>query len=71
MVTALREGREWSNLTADDVAAMVATSSKQRHEIEGDRIRALYGHSVPGRIVRTRAEPPRGCTTGPAPRPLP
>jgi putative RNA 2'-phosphotransferase len=58
LVAALREGRGWSDLTADDVAAMVATSSKQRHEIDGDRIRAIYGHSIPARIVRTPAGPP-------------
>ena len=34
------------------------TSSKQRHEIEWGRIRATYGHSIPGRIARTPAEPP-------------
>lgn len=37
---------------------MVATASKRRHEIEGDRVRALYGHSVPGRIQRRRGAPP-------------
>jgi putative RNA 2'-phosphotransferase len=37
---------------------MVATSSKQRHEIDGGRIRAIYGHSIPARIARTPAEPP-------------
>ena len=67
LVAALREGRGWSDLTADDVAAMVATSSKQRHEIDGDRIRALYGHSVPGRIVRTQAEPPARLYHGTSP----
>lgn len=67
LVAALREGRGWVDLTAEDVAAMVATSSKQRHEIDGDRIRALYGHSVPGRIVRTRAEPPARLYHGSSP----
>lgn len=58
LATALRQERRWSALTADDVAMMVATSSKQRHEIDGDRIRAMYGHSIPGGISRTPAEPP-------------
>lgn len=47
LVEALRQERRWSTLTADDVAAMVATSSKQRHEIRDGRIRAMYGHSLP------------------------
>ncbi|MEP7053596.1 MAG: RNA 2'-phosphotransferase, partial [Pseudomonadota bacterium] len=31
---------------------------KRRHEIDGERIRALYGHSVPGKLRRERATPP-------------
>ena len=41
-----------------DLVAMMAASSKRRHEIDGDRIRALYGHSVPGRVRKVEAEPP-------------
>ena len=33
-------------------------SAKQRFEIDGDRIRALYGHSLSGQIVHTPALPP-------------
>ncbi|MFC4858200.1 RNA 2'-phosphotransferase [Actinophytocola glycyrrhizae] len=33
-------------------------SRKQRFELAGDRIRARYGHSVPGRIVREPGSPP-------------
>lgn len=48
----------WREISLSDIANMVRHSSKQRFEIEGDRIRALYGHSVPGRIVRPLARPP-------------
>ena len=58
LVRALRQERRWSGVTADDVAAMVATASKQRHEISDGRIRALYGHSVPTLIARTPSTPP-------------
>jgi putative RNA 2'-phosphotransferase len=47
---------------------MVASSSKRRHEIEGDRIRALYGHSVPGRILRLEATPPGVLFHGTSPQ---
>jgi putative RNA 2'-phosphotransferase len=33
-------------------------ASKQRHEIDGNRIRALYGHSAPGRIAKALGVPP-------------
>lgn len=68
LVEALRHERRWSGLTADDVATMVATSSKQRHEVDGDRIRALYGHSMPARIARTPAEPPPVLFHGTSPQ---
>jgi len=48
----------WREISLSDIADMVRHSSKQRFEIDGDRIRALYGHSVPGRIVRPLARPP-------------
>lgn len=37
---------------------VVRDNPKQRFELAGDRIRARYGHSVPGRIVRTPGVPP-------------
>jgi putative RNA 2'-phosphotransferase len=40
------------------VRAVVADCEKQRFEIEGDRIRARYGHSVPQRVTYPPVEPP-------------
>lgn len=37
---------------------VVRESPKQRFELAADRIRARYGHSVPGRIVREPGTPP-------------
>jgi putative RNA 2'-phosphotransferase len=37
---------------------VVRDSPKQRFELVDDRIRARYGHSVPGRIVREPGTPP-------------
>lgn len=67
LVQALRTERRWSTVTADDVAAMVATSSKQRHEIRDGRIRALYGHSLPGLIARVPGVPPEQLFHGTSP----
>ena len=48
----------------DDV---VRNSSKQRFEIEDGRIRALYGHSVPGRLIKRSAVPPKLLFHGTSP----
>ncbi|KZZ46326.1 hypothetical protein A3759_31935, partial [Thalassolituus sp. HI0120] len=39
-------------ITAEDVELMIQASEKQRHEIVDGKIRALYGHSLPGLIAR-------------------
>ena len=59
-----RSGDDWTELARDDLERMIANSSKKRHEIEGDRIRALYGHSVPGLFSREVAVPPEGLFHG-------
>jgi putative RNA 2'-phosphotransferase len=59
LLTAIHEqGPQWTQVDRDDLVDMIASSVKQRHEIDGERIRALYGHSVPGRIAKFEAEPP-------------
>lgn len=59
VLRALREEREeWRDLSRADVERMIELSSKRRHEVVGDRIRALYGHSVPGKLRRERGTPP-------------
>jgi putative RNA 2'-phosphotransferase len=51
-------GDEWAGVDRATLERMVANASKARHELRGDRIRALYGHSVPGRIGKQPARPP-------------
>ena len=41
-----------------DLAEIIATSEKKRHEIVGDRIRALYGHTTPQMIRKEKGTPP-------------
>lgn len=53
-----RLGLGWEQLDRSDVHRMIDGSSKRRHEIAGDRVRALYGHSLPGRLSKDPAEPP-------------
>lgn len=68
ILTALREERpEWADLCEADLVRMIAGSSKRRHEIKDGRIRALYGHSIPGKLKRTPATPPEMLYHGTAP----
>ncbi len=59
LLAALRaEAPSWSTLSERDLLDVIGSSSKQRHEIAEGRIRAIYGHSLPGKLRRTPAEPP-------------
>jgi putative RNA 2'-phosphotransferase len=49
---------EWAGITAADLETMIQRSAKQRHEITGARIRALYGHSTHERIAKEAKRPP-------------
>ncbi len=62
--------REWRDLTADDVCAVIASADKQRYETGAGRIRALYGHSLAGRIEKVPAAPPGLLYHGTAPAAL-
>jgi putative RNA 2'-phosphotransferase len=72
VLAALRqETPAWRELNAEDLAETIRQSSKQRHEIVGGRIRALYGHSLPGKLRRTLAVPPAELFHGTAPESAP
>ncbi len=72
LLSALRKERsEWSELCSADLAHMIAASSKRRHEMENNRIRAIYGHSVAGKLKRTPATPPTLLFHGTDPEVLP
>ena len=59
VLAALRDEREeWRGLSLSDLERVVESSSKRRHEISGGHIRALYGHSLPGKLRREPATPP-------------
>lgn len=68
LIAALREkGGDWEAVDRAALERMIATGAKRRHEFDGDRIRALYGHSVPGRIHCRQATPPARLFHGTAP----
>ncbi|PKR87455.1 hypothetical protein CXZ10_19835 [Pleomorphomonas diazotrophica] len=59
LLSALRPPRGgMADLGEADLSEMIAQSEKKRHEIAGGRIRALYGHSLPEKLLKQPAEPP-------------
>jgi putative RNA 2'-phosphotransferase len=59
LLTALHHDRpQWQSLTQADIERVISSSDKQRFEIQNDRIRAFYGHSLPGKLKKTAAPPP-------------
>lgn len=68
LLTAIREtGPEWAGVGRKDLEDAVNSGEKQRHEIDADRIRALYGHSLPGRIEMRSGVPPEVLFHGTSP----
>jgi putative RNA 2'-phosphotransferase len=61
-------GPAWGPLDREDLTRMIEISGKRRHELVGERIRALYGHSVPGRLLRREEAPPETLFHGTSPR---
>ena len=58
LIAALRLNIEWQNLKSEDILKMIDSSEKKRHEVVENKIRALYGHSVPEKIVKQETQPP-------------
>lgn len=68
LLAVLREqGGSWESVDRGSLERMLSTATKRRHQLDGDRIRALYGHSVPGRVRRLPAPPPARLFHGTAP----
>lgn len=61
------KNREWKNLTKTDLEEMIFNTDKLRHEISGDRIRCLYGHSLKDRIEKVPVTPPEFLFHGTSP----
>lgn len=59
LLSSLRECKQWQDLDKQDLYAMIEKSDKKRHEISNDKIRALYGHSLPQKIVKETKIPPQ------------
>ena len=56
--TLSQEREEWKDLSIQDLEEIIKISSKKRFEIMGNKIRALYGHSLPEKLVKEPLPPP-------------
>jgi putative RNA 2'-phosphotransferase len=65
-----RERSAFTHVTEADLTRVISTSSKRRFEIVGDRIRAIYGHSLPGKLTKLPLVPPCSLYHGTAPSAL-
>lgn len=71
LLDALRRDRsEWSELERGDLEEMIRRSDRRRYEIRDGRVRALYGHSLPGKLQKEPAEPPPSLFHGTDPEAL-
>jgi RNA:NAD 2'-phosphotransferase (TPT1/KptA family) len=69
LLAALRaEKPAWAALNEGHLVQMMAQAEKQRYEMRDGRIRALYGHSTPQKLLREPAEPPAILFHGTAPK---
>ncbi|WCF08896.1 RNA 2'-phosphotransferase [Paenibacillus thiaminolyticus] len=58
LLLALRLDQRWEAVHEQDIHTIMATADKQRLEVADGKIRALYGHSVPSKIIKKAETPP-------------
>ncbi len=56
LITSLNKKNNWG-IDIDDIFEIVVTSEKKRYEINKDRIRAYYGHSIQMKIKKVKQIP--------------
>lgn len=56
LISVINVQSKWSGITHDNIIQVAKNCPKQRYKIEGDRIKANYGHSI--KVPRTEKTPP-------------
>ncbi|MGG2073183.1 MULTISPECIES: RNA 2'-phosphotransferase [Lysinibacillus] len=67
LLSVLNQSKKWVNTTLEDVQQMILLSKKKRHELLGNKIRALYGHSTHNKIIKKEVVPPKRLFHGTSP----
>lgn len=58
LLQALCHDKQWEFVSENDLRTMIEMSDKKRHEMLKGMIRALYGHSVPQKMLKAINTPP-------------
>ncbi len=58
LFTAFKNEQNWKDLQIDEFEQVIEQSDKERYQIVGNEIRALYGHSIPVKIKKDKVIPP-------------
>lgn len=58
LLDALHRSEKWSDISVMDLDEMIGKAEKKRHESANGKIRALYGHSTPMKILKEEKMPP-------------
>lgn len=58
LLTAIKQHANGTNLTITTLEQLIDQSEKKRFELQGDKIRALYGHSTPIKLIKAPSTPP-------------
>lgn len=58
LISILRKDEKFSSVVKKDIVEMIKLSEKKRHEIDGDKIRATYGHTTGKKIIKQASPPP-------------
>ncbi len=68
LLHALHQSIEWRGVKIEDLKIMIEKSEKKRHKLKENKIRALYGHSIPMKIVKEEGVLPKFLYHGTSPR---
>lgn len=68
LICSLKKFSIWDSISSEDLLLMIERSDKKRHEIFNGKIRALYGHSIPLKILKEAEAPPEVLYHGTARR---
>ena len=58
VVSLQRHKNDWRNLSENNLIEMISKSDKRRFELYKGKIRALYGHSLPCKVLKMSVQPP-------------
>lgn len=68
LLNSLKHSNQWKDVTKENIEKMISLSEKKRHELTNNKIRALYGHSIPMKIIKEEVVPPKLLYHGTSPK---